>query len=62
MHGNTKRLFFPMLIATLLCLSGCSTDWLIGHDNGEAYERYQEAMQQYINENWLEPDIYGYGW
>ncbi len=47
---------------TLQLLCGCSTDWLYGHDNGEAYERHQEMMRKYIDENGLEPDIYGYGW
>lgn len=34
------------------------TAWLIGHDDGQAYERYMESMM----ENGMCPDIYGYGW
>lgn len=52
--------FVAAIILCLLC--GCSTDWLYGHDNGEAYEQHQEMMKKYIDENGLEPDIYGYGW
>lgn len=32
--------------------------WFIGHDDGQAYERYMESMM----ENGMYPDIYGYGW
>ncbi len=33
-------------------------EWLIGHDDGQAYERYMDTMM----ENGMYPDIYGYGW
>ncbi len=49
-------------IVVPLCVSSCNADWWIGHDNGEAYTRYQEEMRRYIDENGLSPDIYGYGW
>lgn len=32
--------------------------WFIGHDDGQAYEKYMESMM----ENGMYPDIYGYGW
>ena len=32
--------------------------WFIGHDDGQAYERYMESMM----ENGMCLDIYGYGW
>lgn len=32
--------------------------WFIGHDDGQAYERYMESMMK----NGMYPDIYGYGW
>lgn len=42
------------------CFMSCQPPgWLVGHDNGEAYDHYQESMKKYINENGLEPDIYG---
>lgn len=55
------------LIVWLLAASGCAgkdklPGWLYRHDNGEACERYEETMKQYVDENGLSPDIYGYGW
>lgn len=41
----------------LLVLFG-KAEWLIGHDDGQAYERYMDTMM----ENGMYPDIYGYGW
>lgn len=43
--------------ALLFALFGKAA-WLIGHDDGQAYERYMESMM----ENGMYPDIYGYGW
>lgn len=43
--------------ALVFCLFGTAV-WYIGHDDGEAYERYMEQMM----ENGMYPDIYGYGW
>ena len=55
------------LIVWLLAASGCVgkdklPGGLYGYDNGEAYEKYEETMKQYVDENGLSPDIYGYGW
>ena len=62
-----KKIFpelFIIIISLLLVflVSSCDAEWFIGHDNGEAYIKYQEEMRKYINENGLSPDIYGYGW
>ncbi len=42
--------------ALFWALCGKAT-WFIGHDDGQAYERYMESMM----ENGMCPDIYGYG-
>lgn len=59
---NIKRAAAAIGCILLAEFCGCAPDWLAGHDNGEAYERYRESMEEYINENGLEPDAYGYGW
>lgn len=46
-------------ILIMISMMSCSAPWWAGHDNGEAYDRYQESMKKYIDENGLEPDIYG---
>lgn len=61
MH-NVKRAAAAIGCILLAGLCGCAPDWLAGHDNGEAYEHYQKSMKEYISENGLEPDAYGYGW
>lgn len=42
---------YGLLVGTLmfflLCTAGCD---LVGHDNGEAYEAYTEAMEEYRRE------------
>lgn len=51
-----------IIILIMAGMMSCSAPWWAGHDNGEAYDHYQESMKRYIDENGLEPDIYGYGW
>lgn len=62
MDGRVKVFAAMLAASTVLVLGGCSAEWLYGHDDGEAYEYHQEMMKKYIDENGLEPDIYGYGW
>lgn len=62
MKGRVKVFVALLLIGAILLICGCNTDWLYGHDDGEAYEHHREMMKKYIDENGLEPDIYGYGW
>lgn len=63
---GTERLFGILAAAAvILAMAGmmsCSAPWWAGHDNGEAYDHYQESMKKYIDENGFEQDIYGYGW
>lgn len=59
---NLKDVVIAILAAIvtgtfLFALFG-KTAWFIGHDDGQAYERYMESMM----ENGMYPDIYGYGW
>lgn len=59
-----ERVAYIILVAfgTLLAIStaSCNAPWWTGHDNGEAYEAYMEAMEEYIEENGLELNMYGY--
>lgn len=45
-----------IVFVIMLLFSSCDAAWWYGHDNGEAYMRYEEDMQKFA------PDIYGYGW
>lgn len=53
-----RTIIIATAIAAAFLLGGCDTSWLVGHDNGEAYEKYMESMK----EHGLAPDAYGYGY
>ena len=63
MKNNFSEWIFVVICLILsFMVSSCKAEWFVGHDNGEAYMRYQDEMRKYIDENGLFPDIYGYGW
>lgn len=39
-----------LIIFLLVCVVSCTAPWWTGHDNGEAYEAYTEAMEEYRRE------------
>ena len=44
-----KRIFVVMICAlcTTSCIAACNVpSWLIGNDQGQAYEAYTEAMEE----------------
>lgn len=50
---NEKLLYCliaALLAAIMICIASCKATWWIGHDNGEAYEAYTEAMEEYRDE------------
>lgn len=36
-----------LMILLMLCTASCKDSWWMGNDNGEAYEAYTEAMEEY---------------
>lgn len=65
MKRSEKVIFLiisAIIVAIMIGTMSCSAPWWTGHDNGEAYDHYQKSMKRYIDENGLEPEIYGYGW
>lgn len=63
-----KLLVVIAAVIGFCCFMSCQPpSWLVGHDNGEAYERYMESVEREktmkkLEEMGLAPDIYGYGW